>query len=127
MSYVHTVLKAVVLPAIPDIKEAISEFEAALAREPQATNARANLGQIRYDQGAALMESRRFSDAVPLLRMAVDLLPDSAEAQNDLGVTLASMGRVNEALRHFERAVANGIRRPLLFIDDRVERVVHAR
>ena len=88
------------------VDEAISEFEAALAREPQAANARLNLGQIRYDQGAALMESRRFSDAVPLLRMAVDLLPDSAEAQNDLGVTLASMGRLDEARSHFERAVA---------------------
>ena len=52
------------------------------------------------------MESRRFSDAVPLLRMAVDLLPDSAEAQNDLGVTLASIGRIDEARSHFERAVA---------------------
>jgi tetratricopeptide (TPR) repeat protein len=38
--------------------------------------------------------------------MAVDLLPDSADAQNDLGVTLASMGHVQDALPHFERAVA---------------------
>jgi Flp pilus assembly protein TadD len=52
------------------------------------------------------MASRRFSEAEPLLRMAGDLLPDSAEAQNDLGVTLASMGRVADALPHFDRAVA---------------------
>ena len=88
------------------IDAAIGEFEAALARDARSANARANLGQVRYEQGAALMESRRFSDAVPLLRMAVDLLPDAAEAQNDLGVTLASMGRVADALPHFERAVA---------------------
>lgn len=88
------------------VDAAIAEFETALAREPASANARANLGQIRYEQGAALMESRRFSEAAPLLRMAVDLLPDSAEAENDLGVTLASMGRVGEALPHFERAVA---------------------
>ena len=59
----------------------------------------------RYAEGAALMESRRFTEAEPLLRTAADLLPDSAEAQNDLGVTLASMGRIGEALGHFQRAV----------------------
>jgi Flp pilus assembly protein TadD len=52
------------------------------------------------------MQSRRFAEAVPLLRTAVELLPDSAEAQNDLGVTLASLGRIAEALPFFERAVA---------------------
>jgi predicted membrane-bound spermidine synthase len=87
------------------LDDAISEFQTALAKDPSSANARANLGQIRYEQGAALMESRRFTDAAPLLRLAVDLLPDSAEAQNDLGVTLASMGRVGDALPHFERAV----------------------
>ena len=85
---------------------AIGEFETALARDARSANARANLGEVRYEQGAALMESRRFGDALPLLRMAVDLLPESAEAQNDLGVTLASMGRIGEALPYFERAVA---------------------
>jgi len=84
---------------------AIGEFETALARDPRSANARANLGQVRYEQGAALMESRRFTEAEPLLRTAADLLPDSAEAQNDLGVTLASMGRIGEALGHFQRAV----------------------
>jgi tetratricopeptide (TPR) repeat protein len=88
------------------VDAAISEFETALARDPRSANARANLGQVRYEQGAALMASRRFSEAEPLLRMAGDLLPDSAEAQNDLGVTLASMGRVADALPHFDRAVA---------------------
>jgi predicted membrane-bound spermidine synthase/Flp pilus assembly protein TadD len=88
------------------VDEAISEFQSALAKDLSSAHARANLGQIRYEQGAALMESRRFNDAVPLLRLAVDLLPESAEAHNDLGVTLASMGRVDEALGHFERAVS---------------------
>jgi spermidine synthase len=84
----------------------IDEFEAALSRDPASANARANLGRVRYEQGVALMESRRFSEALPLLRVAVELRPDSAEAQNDLGVTLASMGHVQDALPHFERAVA---------------------
>jgi tetratricopeptide (TPR) repeat protein len=87
------------------VDEAVSEFYQALTREPRSPNARANLGQIRYDQGAELMASRHFADAERRLREAVDLMPDSAEAQNDLGVTLASMGRVGEAVQHFRRAV----------------------
>jgi len=102
---VHNVLGLAHMRA-GEVDAAIDEFEMALARDPASANARANLGQIRYEQGAALMELRRFDEAVALLRMAVDLLPDSADAQNDLGVTLASTGRVGDALPHFERAVA---------------------
>ena len=87
------------------VDEAVNEFYQALTREPHSPNARANLGQIRYDQGAELMASRRYPDAEGRLREAVDLMPDSAEAQNDLGVTLASMGRVAEAVQHFRRAI----------------------
>jgi spermidine synthase len=87
------------------VDDAIGEFYQALTREPRSPNARANLGQIRYDQGAELMESRRYPDAEVRLREAVALMPDSAEAQNDLGVTLASVGRMAEAVQHFRRAV----------------------
>jgi Flp pilus assembly protein TadD len=40
-----------------------------------------------------------------MLRSAVDLLPDFAEAHNDLGVALASMGQVDDARDQFRRAV----------------------
>ena len=73
--------------------------------EETSANARANLGQIRYEQGADFLESRRYVDAEARLREAVDLMPDSAEAHNNLGVALASMGRVAEAMQHFQRAV----------------------
>ncbi len=85
--------------------DAIVEFEAALARDPNSMNARVNLGQIRFEQGVELLEAKRFADAVPLLRVAVTLAPDHAEAQNDLGVALASLGSVTEAIEHFTRAV----------------------
>jgi len=88
------------------VDDAVHEFESALIKEPQSVNARANLGQIRYGQGAELLESRRFDAAAATLKKAVDLIPESAEAQNDLGVALASMGRVSEAAEHFRRAVA---------------------
>ena len=101
---VHNVLGLVHMRA-GRVEAAIGEFEAAIARSRGSANARANLGQIRYEQGVALMDSRRFNEAEPLLRMATDLLPDSAEAENDLGVTLASMGRIGEARAHFHRAI----------------------
>jgi spermidine synthase len=87
------------------VDDAIREFRQALSADPRSANARANLGQIRYDQGAALLESRQYSDAAAALQEAVELVPDSPEAHNDLGVTLASMGRVAEAREHFRRAV----------------------
>jgi Flp pilus assembly protein TadD len=87
------------------VDEAIREFQGALDRDPASPNARANLGQIRYEQGADLLEARQYSAAAGMLRSAVDLLPDSADAHNDLGVALASMGQVDDARTHFRRAV----------------------
>jgi predicted membrane-bound spermidine synthase len=87
------------------VDDAVREFRDALGRDSRSTNARANLGQIRYDQAAALLEGRRFSDAATILREVVALTPDSSEAHNDLGVALASMGQVEEAAAHFQRAV----------------------
>jgi len=84
---------------------AIAEFEAALSRDPQSANARANLAQIRSDQGAEMLQARRYLDAIPLLRTAAQLDPDDAETQNDLGVALASVGNMREAIEHFTRAV----------------------
>ena len=88
-----------------DVERAIAEFEAALARNPGSLNARMNLGQIRLDQAIPFMQARRYSEAVPLLRVATQLMPDDAEAQNDLGVALASLGNLNQAVEHFSRAV----------------------
>jgi spermidine synthase/tetratricopeptide (TPR) repeat protein len=88
-----------------DVADAVREFQGALERDPASANARANLGQIRYEQGADLLEARQYSAAVGMLRSAIELLPDSAEAHNDLGVALASMGQVGEAVGHFRRAV----------------------
>jgi Flp pilus assembly protein TadD len=84
---------------------AIREFQTALDKDPSSANARANLGEIRYEQGADLLEARQYSAAAGMLRSAIDLMPDSAEAHNDLGVALASMGHIDEARDQFRRAV----------------------
>jgi Flp pilus assembly protein TadD len=89
-----------------EVEAAIREFQRALERDPRSPNARANLGQIRLEQGSVLLQSRQYAGAAAMLREAVDLMPDSAEAHNELGVALASMGRVSEAMVQFQRAVS---------------------
>ena len=101
---VHNLLGVAAMRA-DRVEEAVREFQEALAKEPGAANARANLGQIRYEQGADLLESRHYADAEARLREAIDLVPGSAEAHNDLGVALASTGRVEEAAQHFHQAL----------------------
>ena len=63
------------------------------------------LGQMRHEQGRALLEARRFDAAVVELRAAVTLVPSSAAAHNDLGVALASLDEVAAAAAQFRHAV----------------------
>jgi tetratricopeptide (TPR) repeat protein len=57
-----------------------------------------DLGQVRERQ-------RRFAEAESCYREAVRLAPDSAEAANSLGVSLARRGNPQASLPWFERAV----------------------
>ncbi len=88
------------------VPEASREFEEALRRDPQSSQARANLADVRYDEGSALLEERRFEEASTKFQEAIGLAPELVDAHNNLGVALASIGRVGEALPHFRRAVA---------------------
>lgn len=87
------------------VDEASREFEAALRRDPQSSSARANLADVRYDEGTALLEARRFQDASTKFREAIVLAPNLVDAHNNLGVALASMGRLGDAVPYFRRAV----------------------
>jgi Flp pilus assembly protein TadD len=87
------------------VTDAVSAFETALRLEPASPAARQNLGQIRLEQGRALLEARRFGDAAAELQQAIALLPSSAAAHNDLGVALASVHDVAAAAAQFRQAV----------------------
>jgi len=87
------------------VAEAVEAFETALRLEPDSPAARQNLGQIRLEQGRALLDARRFGDAATELRQAISLLPSSAAAHNDLGVALASVNEVAAAAAQFRQAV----------------------
>jgi predicted O-linked N-acetylglucosamine transferase (SPINDLY family)/SAM-dependent methyltransferase len=53
--------------------------------------------------GAALQVQGK--EALPALQRAAKLLPDDAEAQNNLGVALVDCGKANEAMANFHRAL----------------------
>ena len=87
------------------VDDAVHAFETALRLEPESRAARQNLGQIRHEQGRALLDARRFQAAAAELREAIALVPSSAEAHNDLGVALASVHDVTAAAVEFRQAV----------------------
>jgi len=88
-----------------EVSGAIDAFATALRLEPDSPAARQNLGQIRLEQGRALLDARRYADAAAELRQAIALLPSSAAAHNDLGVALASVHDVAAAAAQFRQAV----------------------
>jgi tetratricopeptide (TPR) repeat protein len=45
-------------------------------------------------------------DSVSLFERAIDVVPDNAVAQNNLGMAFVEQGRIADALDHFEKAVA---------------------
>jgi Flp pilus assembly protein TadD len=51
------------------------------------------------------LEDQRFANAAARFEAALQVRPDWPEAHNNLGIALASQGRIAEALTHFERAV----------------------
>jgi len=55
--------------------------------------------------GVALSDIGRFEEALELLRAAQNRRPDSADAWDNTGMTLARMQRWPEAMAHYDRAI----------------------
>ncbi|HYG67022.1 MAG TPA: tetratricopeptide repeat protein [Anaeromyxobacteraceae bacterium] len=83
------------------VQEALKEFEAALASNERFPEAHRGLGLV-LDHGFG-----RAADAERAYRRALELRPDYPEAHNDLATLLARAGRLDEALAHFDGALAN--------------------
>jgi Flp pilus assembly protein TadD len=85
-----------------ELEPAAQEFSSVLARGPTNGRAMVFLGEVRAQQG-------RFDEAIELFKKARQTNPDIARdplVLSRLGVTLASAGRVGEAIAAFEDAVA---------------------
>jgi type IV pilus assembly protein PilF len=79
---------------------ALNELNKALAVEPDYAPAYNILALVR----AELREDKKAEEA---FRRAIDLQPQYSDAQNNYGYFLCQRGRIDEALGHFEQALAN--------------------
>jgi spermidine synthase/tetratricopeptide (TPR) repeat protein len=59
----------------------------------------------KYQDATDLLEQRRFKEAVDEFREALQFMPESVEAHNNLGIALASLGRMDEATYQFRMAL----------------------
>ena len=80
------------------IDEAAHHFAAAMRIDPRDNSSIDRLALIRFGQ-------QRYQEALVLYRNLLELTPDSAQTYSNLGATLYYLGREDEALRQFERAV----------------------
>jgi arylsulfatase A-like enzyme len=90
--------RSVILRAQNRMEEALAEIEKALALAP-------TFAAALHDRGVLLSRMGRLSEAVTSLEQALERL-DTPSTRNALGTALCRMDRCNEAIPHFERAVA---------------------
>jgi protein O-mannosyl-transferase len=98
------------LAAQGQLDEAARELHAAIAAEPDDALARQALADIalRYRRAAnAALQRRDLADAEAEARAALRLDSRDAEAHNVLGVSLATQGRLDEAIAQFREAIAD--------------------
>ena len=87
-----------------DWNEAVHTFDRAL-KVPQLSDLLPDVYAHRLygNAGIAHGHLRAYDRALPLLKAAVALFPDDPEYYNDLAVACASTGRIEEAIRFWER------------------------
>ena len=78
--------------------EAAHHYAEAVRIDPRDTTSIDRLAMVRFGQ-------QQYEAALALYRDMLELTPDSAQTYSNLGATLYYLGRADEALRHFERAV----------------------
>jgi spermidine synthase len=90
---------------VPDSPELHQLLGSTPDRPDAVENAADTAVRERYARATALLEARRFAEAVLEFRAVLDAAPDSVQAMNNLGVALASLGRMDEAIDLFRRAL----------------------
>lgn len=80
-----------------DYAAAVTQFQAAIEKNPQDTDSLSNLGQV-------LVKINRPADAIPYLTRAVALAPDQWTYQFNLARALGLVGRLDESIQGYRRA-----------------------
>lgn len=91
-------LAGLTLLRLPLWSEDLRLFAATLENNPHSWKALHNYASALDDRG-------RTAEAEPLMRKAIQLRPDSAEAHNDLGVMLWGLGQRENAVQETRRAL----------------------
>ncbi len=81
------------------IKEAISQFQKALAIKPDYAKPHFNLGNSFLQQG-------RMEEAIAYYQKALTINPDDEEVHNNLGNVFLQQGRIDEAISRYQKALA---------------------
>jgi Tfp pilus assembly protein PilF len=63
-------------------------------------------GPAHYDLATMLMEAEQPAEAAAEFRLALELMPESVDVLNNLGIALGSLGKIDEAIEMFRRALA---------------------
>jgi len=82
-----------------DLQEAATLIETSLKQDPKNGNTMDSWGWVLFRQG-------KFKEAEEALRKAAELSPFSPETRRHLGEALLALGRMEEALEQWERALA---------------------
>ena len=80
-----------------DYAAALTQFQAAIEKNPQDTDALSNLGQV-------LVKMNRPADAIPYLTRAVSLAPSQWAYQFNLARALGLVGRLDESIQGYRTA-----------------------
>ena len=89
-----------------DTAGAVAAFRESARLQPNSTQARDLLAAAQYDLGTSYLSDGNYQRAESALRETLRLRPDDARAHNNLGIALASTGRLSEAIDHWRRALA---------------------
>ena len=79
-------------------EEAADQFRRVLEADPGLVEAQSRLAAVRFGQA-------RYEEALELSRAVVGSLPDSADSHANLGAVLVRLGRRDDAIASFERAL----------------------
>ena len=90
---------AVTLEKGGKLKEAVLEYERALALNPNHSKSHNNLGNVYYKLG-------KFNLAVESYKKALAINPQYVKAHNNLGIVLFQLNKVKEAIDEFTRAIS---------------------
>jgi tetratricopeptide (TPR) repeat protein len=72
----------------------------------QAVNVTSGNVVARQNLGSALADQQRFAEAAAEFEEALKIQPMYAEAESNFGFTLFMLGRIDEAVEHYQRALS---------------------